>query len=226
MAVENVVTQSSTGVDGNAFTTSVSNDQLTSEDFLMLMLEEMKMQDPTKPMDSQQLMDSQLKMSTIESNVEMADAMKSLQQSYAASALSSAANMIGHIVEDGSVNDRGMLKSYKVETVENKDGELYLNAKEITGIKDSLINTETESLVLYDSDGYIYENDTKTNYRVQLDHEGRFTYNDSGTLKIIDENGDVVTDEAILSKYIPGQSGFTYADASSLIPISNVKEVR
>jgi flagellar basal-body rod modification protein FlgD len=226
MAVENVVTQSSTGIDGNAYTTSVSNDQLTSEDFLKLMLEEMKMQDPTKPMDSQQLMDSQLKMSTIESNMEMAQAMKSLQQSYAASALSTAANMIGRTVEDGSTNDKGLLKSYKVETVENKDGELYINAREITGIKDSLVDTEAESLVLYDSDGYIYEGETKTEYRVALNHDGRFTYNNDGSLKIIDENNEVITDEAITSRFVAGQAGFIYADASSLIPISNIKEVR
>ena len=42
MAVDNVVVSSSTGVDGNSYTTAISNDTLTNEDFLELLLEEMK----------------------------------------------------------------------------------------------------------------------------------------------------------------------------------------
>lgn len=226
MAVDNVVTNSATGIDGNAYTTAVSNDQLTSEDFLKLMLEEMKMQDPTKPMDSAALMDSQLKMSTIESNMAMQESMKALQQSYSASALSSAANMIGHIVEDGSTDDSGLLKSYKVETIENKDGELYTNVRQITGIADGLVNSETEELALYDADGYIYDGETKTDYRIALDYDGRFTYNDDGSLKIVDTNNEVVTDEAITSKYLYAGSSALYAEETVTIPLSNIQEVR
>ena len=119
MAIDNVITSSSTGIDGNSYTDSISNDKLTNDDFLKLMLEEMKMQDPTKPMDSAALMDSQLKMSTIESNMDMSNSMKTLQASYATSALSTAANMIGHHVKDGTKNDSGEDKLYKVSTVEN-----------------------------------------------------------------------------------------------------------
>ena len=226
MAVDSVITRSGTGIDGNAVTTAVSNDQLTSSDFLRLMLEEMKMQDPTKPMDSASLMDSQLKMSTIESNMEMAKSLKALQQSYASSALSTAANMIGYVIEDGSTDDKGGLKSYLVETVENKDGELYVNAKQITGIADGLKNSETEKLALYDADGYIYDGDTKTEFRIALDHNNRFTYNDDGSIKIVDSNNDVVTDEAITSKYLYAGSQALYAKDSTLIPLNNIQEVR
>ncbi len=228
MAVDGVVTKSATGIDGNSYTTAVSNDQLTSEDFLTLMLEEMKMQDPTKPMDSQQLMDSQLKMSQIDSNMRMAESMEALQASYTASALSTAANLIGNIVEDGSTNESGELSSYSVDTVQNIDGELYVNAYEITGIVDALVDTESKEYVLYDADGYIYESDgeTKTEYRVSLGSDGGFTYNDDGTLKIIDEDNEVVTDEEITSKYSVGGSAFTYADDVTTIPLGNITEVR
>jgi len=226
MAVDGVITSSSIGVDGNAYTTSVSNDELTNDDFLTLMLEEMKQQDPTDPMDSSALMDNQLKMSTIQSNLQLAESMASMQASYAASALATAANMIGHIVEDGETDDDGLLKSYLVETIENQDGELYANVRQITGIADGLIDTETEELALYDADGYIYDGDTKTEYRLALDSDGRFTYNDDGSLKIVDADNEVIADEAVTSKYKYYASSAIYAEDTVSIPLSNIQEVR
>jgi len=223
---DSVITSSAVGVDGNSYTSQVSNDQLTNEDFLRLMLEEMKQQDPTKPMDSAALMDSQLQMSQIQANTDMTNAMNAMSLSYTSSALSTAANMIGHVVEDGSTNDQGLLKSYKVETVENKDSELYVNVREITGITDALVNSETEELTLYDADGFIYENETQTGYRVSLDYEGRFTYKDDGSLKIVDENNEIVTDEAITSKYVFAGSSARYAENTSSIPLASIVEVR
>ena len=223
---ESVAGNTKVGIDGNSYTTSVSNDQLTNDDFLKLMLEEMKQQDPTKPMDSAALMDSQLQMSQIQANTDMTAAMKSMSLAYTSSALSTAANMIGHIVEDGSTNDQGLLKSYKVETVENKDNELYVNVRELTGITDALANSETEELVLYDADGFIYEDDAKTGYRLSLDSDGRFTYNDDGSLKIVDEDNEVVTDETIMDKYVFAGSSARYAENTSSIPLSSVVEVR
>ena len=134
MDLDNVVTQSAIGIDGNSYTTAISNDKLTNEDFLMLMLEEMKQQDPTKPMDSAALMDSQLQMSQIQANQDMSKALENLQTSYANSALSTATSMIGHLVENGDVRPDGMLKSYQIETVENVDGKLFANGREFLGM--------------------------------------------------------------------------------------------
>jgi len=226
MGVDGVATQSATGVDGNTYTKAVSSDQLTNADFLKLMLQEMKQQDPTKPMDTDKLMDSQLKMSTIQSNMDMSKSLAALQQSYAASSLATASNMIGHIVEDGSTDDKGVSKSYKVETIENKDGKLYANARQVTGMKDALADSQSKQLVLYDADGYIYDGDKKTNYRVALDPNKRFTYNDDKTLKIVDTNNNVVTDQAITSKYVYGGSSALYADNTTNMPLSNIQEVR
>lgn len=226
MAVDNVTVSSATGVDGNSYTTAISNDKLTNDDFLKLMLEEMKMQDPTKPMDSAALMDSTLKMSTIESNLDMSNAMKQLQASYASSALSTAANMIGHIVEDGTIGDDGLAKSYKVETVENKDGELFATVRQLVGLEDVFKNTPDDKSVTYDTSGYIYEDNVKTDYRVSLDNDYRFTYNDDGSLKLLDTDGNVVTDEVITSKYQFAGSSVIYSQTTDLIAFNNIIEVR
>ncbi len=133
MAVDNVVVNSSVGVDGNSYTTSISNDKLTNDDFLKLLLEEMKMQDPTEPMDSNALMDSQLQMSQIEANNDMSKAMQELSLAYKSSNLATSASMINHVIEDGQIDDTGATKSYKVASVKQEDGEVYLMANKITG---------------------------------------------------------------------------------------------
>ena len=146
MAVENVIVNSSVGVDGNSYTTSISNDKLTNDDFLKLLLEEMKMQDPTKPMDSKALMDSQLQMSQIEANNDMSKAMQELSYSYKTSNLATSASMINHVIENGQIDDTGSLKSYKVASVKQEDGEVILLANKITGYDST-------------SDTYSYEKD-------------------------------------------------------------------
>lgn len=142
MSTDNVVVNSAQGVDGNTYTTTISNDKLTNEDFLKLLLEELKMQDPTKPMDSSALMDSQLKMSQIEANNEMSRTMKELSASYQSTNLSTAANLIGHVVENGEIGEDGNLNAYKVASVKQEDGEVIVMANKIVG---------------YDSDTDMYE---------------------------------------------------------------------
>ena len=226
MAVDNVITSSSVGIDGNSYTSAVSNDTLTNEDFLTLMLEEMKQQDPTDPMDSAALMDSQMQMSQIQSNQDMVAAMTSMQASFASSTLATAANMIGHVVEDGSESSDGLLKSYKVETVENIDGELYANARELVGVVDGLQDSVTEELILYDANGNIYEDNTAIGYSVALDSDGRFEYNSDGSLMLLDENNDVVTDTTITDKYVYAGSSISYSDETTVIAFNNIDEVR
>ena len=226
MAVDNVEVNSVVGVDGSSYTTTVSNDTLTNDDFLKLMLEEMKMQDPTKPMDSSALMDSQLKMSTIESNRGMADAMKTLQSSYATSALATSANLIGRVIQDGTTGSDGSLKAYNVKTVQNIDGELFVNASERIGYIDTLVNTETKQYLLYDADGYIVDADgNKTNIRVKRDTDGRFDLDSSGKLVLLDENDNVITDTDITNKYSTNGPIIKYSDTVTQVAVANIKEI-
>jgi len=225
MAVDSVTTSSSTGVDGNSYTSSVSNDTLTNEDFLTLMLEEMKQQDPTSPMDTAALMDSQLQMSTIQSNQDMVSAMTALQASYANSALSTAANMVGHSIKTGEIGDDGEETIYKVATVDNKNGELYVQAQEFIGVIDGLQIKSSEEIAPYDANGFIYEDGEVTDYRVSLSSEGRFNYNDDGTIMILDEDGAVVTSGDISEKYEYGGYSLQYTDDTVEIPLSSITSV-
>lgn len=225
MAVDNVTVKSAVGVDGNSYTTAISNDKLTNDDFLKLLLEEMKMQDPTKPMDSSALMDSQLKMSTIESNLDMATAMKSLQASYATSALSNAANLVSKIVEDGTIDAKNLQKSFKVESVENTNGDLYLNVRQLTGYADTLYNTVDKSYVKYDKNGYILDSKgAKTDIQVQM-KDGRFVPNSTGGITLLDSSGKIITDSATVAKYVTDGAVVTYADATNKILASSVKKI-
>ena len=228
MAIDNVEISTSVGVDGNSYTAAISNDKLTNDDFLQLMLEEMKMQDPTKPMDSAALMDSQLQMSTIESNMAMSESMAALQASYANSALSTAAGLIGNIVEDSSVSDTGLQKSFKVETVENISGEMYVNARELTGLLDNIVSVDGDvaTALDYDSNGYIYEDGVATDIRIQLDANERFTLDEANNITLIDDNDEVITDSAITDKYKYNGTSIIYAEDITTIPMSTITKVR
>jgi len=224
-AVSDVVVSSSVGVDGNSYTTAISNDKLTNDDFLKLLLEQMKQQDPTKPQDTTAIMDSQLKMSTIQSNYDMSTSLAALQASYANSALSTAANLVGRVIEDGSVDSDGVLKSYKVQTVENVDGELYVNALQMTGYTDTLYNTKDEEYMLYDSNGYILEEDgTKTGIQVKME-DGRFVTDSSGNITLLDADGKTITDADTIAKYVTDGAVVKYADTASTILVSSIDKI-
>jgi flagellar basal-body rod modification protein FlgD len=129
---ETVKTSTATDKFGNKYSTTVSNDKLTNQDFLNLLLAEMKMQDPTKPMDSDKMLQNQMDMSTIEANNNMSEAMKSLEKSFSQTSIANSANMIGKIVQKG-VSEDGNTYQYIVSSIEQKNGEIILNTKRMTG---------------------------------------------------------------------------------------------
>lgn len=164
-----VTTSSSTDAYGNSYTTAVSNDQLESEDFITLMLTELKLQDPTNTVDSASMLDTQLQLSSLEANTATVTAMESLQGTFEQSALSSSAAIIGNVVENGDTDDEGNAKQYKVASVAMTDGEIALTAyelsnyydvysfDEISSTSDIVDSTnENSSLSITNSDGTTY----------------------------------------------------------------------
>jgi flagellar basal-body rod modification protein FlgD len=140
-----ITTSSSTDSYGNSITTAISNDSLESEDFITLMLTELSLQDPTNPVDSTSMMDTQLQLSALEASTATVSAMESLQSTFEQSALASSATIIGNIVETGELDDEGNTKQFKVSSVSMNDGTISLSAYEVTGFYDVYYFDETSS---------------------------------------------------------------------------------
>ncbi|WP_072680564.1 flagellar hook assembly protein FlgD [Arcobacter sp. LA11] len=157
-----ITTTSSTDAYGNSYTTAVSgNDSLDNNDFITLMLTELSMQDPTEPVDSSTMLDDQLQLQTLETNISLAESMETLATSYAQTSLSSSAALIGNVIENGNLDDSGNTKQYKVSSVEGEDGTIYLSAYEITGYYDVYSFEETSS-ISNNLDTSVDENDSLT----------------------------------------------------------------
>jgi len=159
MATDGISTSTATTSTGQSYTSAISNDGLTNEDFLTLMLEELKLQDPTSPVDSASMLDSQMQMSSIQTNLSTIEAMESLQNSFSQMALASATDVIGRIVENGSYGDSGAPKGFSITSVESVDGEIIAKGYEITGYDSdsgALILSEEQSSINYDNITKIY----------------------------------------------------------------------
>lgn len=193
MAIDAVTVSSSTGIDGSSYTTAVSNDQLTNEDFLTLMIEELKMQDPTSPMDTQTMLDTQMQMSSMNTNLKTIETMEALAETFSQSALSNAAAVIGKNIEDGNVGDDGINKAYTVRSVENVDGEVSVKAQQILYIEDQVRDADG-NIITYDLNGEILDaSGNQTGYKVALEAVGNVILKD-GLPVILDENFEEVTD--------------------------------
>lgn len=220
-SVDNIEVNSKVGLDGNSYTTAISNDKLTNDDFLKLMLEELKMQDPTKPMDSAQMLSTQMQMSTINTNLETIKTMETLAKTFSQSALSNAANVIGKSIEDGNVGENGVNKAYTVRSVENIDGEVTVRAQQILYVEDQVKDADGNA-VNYDINGEILDADgKKTGQKVALKNPGEVIIED-GKPVILDANNEKVTDHAyeMTGGVLP-----VYSDQLTSIPFSNITKI-
>lgn len=215
------------GVDGNSYTTAISNDQLSNNDFLKLMIQELKLQDPTKPMDSAKMLSTQMQMSTIATNQEMMKAMQSMQTAFTQTALSNATGIIGKNVEDGNVGEDGITKAYTVRSIENVNGEIQVKAQQILYLEDRIVlqdpsDATKNKIVNYDLNGEILdENGAKTGNKIVLTAPGTPLISD-GKLTILDKNNEKVTDH----KYaLAGVTTPVYSDKMTSLPFSSITKI-
>ncbi|NCB10220.1 MAG: flagellar biosynthesis protein FlgD [Erysipelotrichia bacterium] len=215
------------GVDGNTYTSAISNDQLTNNDFLKLMIQELKLQDPTKPMDSAKMLSTQMQMSTIATNQEMMKAMQSMQTAFTQTALSNATGIIGKNIEDGNVGEDGVTKAYTVRSIENVNGEIQVKAQQILYLEDRIVlqdpsDATKNKIVNYDLNGEILdENGNKTGKKLVLTAPGTPLVSD-GKLTILDENNEKITDH----KYaLAGVTTPVYSDKMTSLPFSSITKI-
>lgn len=237
-----------TDTNGVTYTTTPTNDQLTSEDFITLMITELSMQDPTKPVDSSSMLDDQMQLSTLEANIAMTESMQSLATSFNQSALSDSANMIGHIVEDGTTTEDGIAKQYKVSSVASEDGEIYLKAYEILGYDDVYYfepvddassiengNDEGDLITLSDSEGNEYTFSTANKSYETLAEEinaidgmgADVIETDEGQEQLIiavNNGGSSISQEGLELKFSKDQS-IIYNNEIALLPAGNITNI-
>ncbi|GAB1465420.1 hypothetical protein MASR2M54_09200 [Aliarcobacter cryaerophilus] len=215
-----------TGTDsyGNKYTQSVSNDSLTTNDFLKLMIEELKLQDPTKPMDSAKMLSTQMQMSTLNANMEMIKALQSIQTAFTQSSLSTATGVIGKNIENGSTNKDGALKAFTVESIENVDGEIQVVAREWLYLHNGISLKDGDELKAanYDETGNLFdEKGEKTGQTIVLESLGKPLVKD-GKLVVKDADGNEVAD----NKYVlSGKSNVVVSSETTTFPFSSITKI-
>lgn len=224
---DDIKINSSVGIDGNSYTSAISNDQLTNNDFLKLMIQELKLQDPTKPMDSAKMLSTQMQMSTISTNQEMMKVMQSMQTAFTQSSLSNASGIIGRNIEDGNIAENGVTKAYTVRSVENIDGVIQVKAQQILYLEDRLVlkdpsDTTKDQVIEYNLLGEILDaNGKATGNKVVLTAPGRPLQSD-GKITILDENNEKISNH----KYaLTGFSVPVYSDQMTSMPFSSVTKI-
>lgn len=218
---------SAVGVDGNSYTTAISNDKLSNEDFMKLMIEQLKMQDPTKPMDSAQMLSTQMQMSQMSTNQEMIKAMQSMQTAFTQSSLSNASGIIGKNIEDGNIGSSGTSKAYTVRSVESVDGEIQVKAQEILYLEDRVVVPDStdatkSTVVNYNAAGEILDDKgNKTGNKIVLTAPGVPLVSD-GKLTVLDSNNAQIANH----KYtLAGVTVPVYSDQLTTLPFSNITKI-
>ena len=215
-----------TGTDsyGNKYTQSVNNDSLTTNDFLKLMIEELKLQDPTKPMDSAKMLSTQMQMSTLNANMEMIKALQSIQTAFTQSSLSTATGVIGKNIENGSTNQDGALKAFTVESIENVDGEIQVVAREWLYLHNGISLKDGDELKAanYDETGNLFdEKGEKTGQTIVLESLGKPLVKD-GKLVIKDEDGNEVSDHNYL---VSNKASAILSSETTSMPFSSITKI-
>ncbi|MGJ0355364.1 flagellar hook capping FlgD N-terminal domain-containing protein [Aliarcobacter cryaerophilus] len=215
-----------TGTDsfGNKYTQSISNDSLTTNDFLKLMIEELKLQDPTKPMDSAKMLSTQMQMSTLNANMEMIKALQSIQTAFNQSSLSTATGVIGKNVENGSTRSDGSLKPFTIESIENIDGQIMAVGREWLYMHNGIAFKDGDDIKAaeYDEVGNLYnEKGEKTGQTIVLESLGKPLVKD-GKLVIKDADGNEVAD----NKYVlSGKSNVVVSSETTTFPFSSITKI-
>lgn len=101
-AYGNTLTTSSAATTTSAATAAVDKTSLSKDDFLKLLMLELKYQDPTQPMDSEKILSQTSQLATLESSTNTNKALETLAASLTSSMQYSGISAIGKIADTGS----------------------------------------------------------------------------------------------------------------------------
>jgi flagellar basal-body rod modification protein FlgD len=218
-AYGNTTTTSSTTTT-TASTTTNPNSVLGKDDFLKLLLLELKYQDPTAPMDSEKILTQTSQLATLESTEKTNKALETLASSLTASLQYSGISAIGKIADTGS---NAIVK----EAGSNAEFEIYF-PNDVASGNVNILDTNgnvLRSMAIGATDAGVakYSWDGKNNNGVELD-EGIY-YVESAYTKT-----DGTSATARVGLYpiqsIKFDNGTTYAKlGSNYIDFSTIKEV-
>src|SRR5574344_860544 len=169
------------------------------------MIEELKLQDPTKPMDSAKMLSTQMQMSTLNANMEMIKALQSIQTAFTQSSLSTATGVIG-------------------KNIENVDGEIQVVAREWLYLHNGISYKDGDELKAanYDETGNLFDKKSKkTGQTIVLESLGKPLVKD-GKLVVKDADGNEVSDH----KYVAnGKSTVVVSDEIVSMPFSSITKI-
>ena len=225
MADNMAVTGTSTDSSGSKYTTSVSNDSLTTNDFLKLMIEQLKLQDPTKPYDSAKMLETQMQMSTLNANMQMISTLESISTAFKQTSVTNASGLIGKTIENGSTRADGTSKAYTVNSIENKDGVLTVKASEWLYYYNSIQMNDGGKITTaaYDEQGNLYnEKGEKTGETLVLEGLGKPAVDANGKLKIKDKDGIELSSH---NYELGGKDKIVTSSETTDIPFSSITKI-
>lgn len=225
MADNMAVTGTSTDSSGSKYTTSVSNDSLTTNDFLKLMIEQLKLQDPTKPYDSAKMLETQMQMSTLNANMQMISTLESISTAFKQTSVTNASGLIGKTIENGSTRADGTSKAYTVNSIENKDGVLTVKASEWLYYYNSIQMNDGGKITAaaYDEQGNLYnEKGEKTGETLVLEGLGKPAVDANGKLKIKDKDGNELSSH---NYELGGKDKIVTSSETTDIPFSSITKI-
>ena len=135
--------------------------------------------------------------------------------------------VIGKNIEDGNTGANGITKAYTVTSIENIDGEVYVKAREILYLEDSIIledpkdSTKNQTINYNVSGEILDEKGNKTGNKVVLTSPGVPLVSD-GKLTILDENNVAIKDH---NYKLAGATLPVYSDQLTSLPFSSIKKI-
>lgn len=114
----------STTVRDDNYYADLQKDGLSNTDFIQLLVTQLQLQDPTKPMDSNEMLNTTMQMSTIEANQANVAAMEAVSNAMTQSQFMNGVNLVGRNVKTAEGD-------FAVTSLQFSDGNIVVKSGDI-----------------------------------------------------------------------------------------------